>query len=320
MKAVVIGATGHTGTYLVPRLIEAGYEVVAVSRGLSQPYTLTGSWREAERVVLDRSEEEKAGTFGKKIAAMNPDIVVDMISYSVESTKSTVAALKNTNISHYLFASSIWEHGACGVSPADEDMPRHPIDDYGKDKVASVRFLHEEFLKDGFPYTAVMPGHITGPGWNCINPTGNFDPEIFGKIGRGEKIYIPHFGMECVHHVHADDVAQVFFWAISRRREALDQDFLAVAPRAMTLRGFAEAMYAWFGKEPDIEYLPWEDWKKTAGSEAFINSTYSHLTHSDNYTCAKARRILGYEPRYTILQAVQECVRSMIDRGVIRVG
>ena len=259
MKAVVIGATGHTGTYLVPRLIEAGYEVVAVSRGLSQPYTLTGSWREAERVVLDRSEEEKAGTFGRKIAAMNPDIVVDMISYSVENTKSTVAALKNTNISHYLFASSIWEHGACGVSPADEDMPRHPIDDYGKDKVASVRFLHEEFLKDGFPYTAVMPGHITGPGWNCINPTGNFDPEIFGKIGRGEKIYIPHFGMECVHHVHADDVAQVFFRAISRRREALDQDFLAVAPRAMTLRGFAEAMYAWFGKEPDIEYLPWED-------------------------------------------------------------
>ena len=49
MKAVVIGATGHTGTYLVPRLVEAGYQVTAVSRGLSEPYTLTGSWREAER-------------------------------------------------------------------------------------------------------------------------------------------------------------------------------------------------------------------------------------------------------------------------------
>ena len=319
MKAVVIGATGHTGTYLVPRLVEAGYQVTAVSRGLSEPYTLTGSWREAERVVLDRTEEEKAGTFGKKIAAMNPDIVVDLISYSVESTKSTVAALQNTNLSHYLFASSIWEHGAAAVTPADEYMPRHPIDDYGRDKVASVSFLHEEFLRSGFPYTAVMPGHITGPGWNCINPTGNFDPDIFGKIGRGEKIYIPHFGMECVHHVHADDVAQVFYRAITHRREALDQDFLAVAPRALTLRGFAEAMYTWFGKQPNIEYLPWEEWKKTAGSQAFINSTYSHLTHSDNYSCDKARRILGYEPRYTILQAVQECVRSMLERGVITI-
>lgn len=244
MKAVVIGATGHTGTYLVPRLVNYGYEVTAVTRGLSEPYTVTGEWREVERVQLDRSEEERAGTFGKKIAAMNPDIVVDLISYSVESTKTTVQALQGTNLSHYLFASSIWEHGAASVTPADEDMPRHPIDDYGRDKVASVRFLHEEFVKNGFPYTAVMPGHITGPGWNCINPTGNFDPEIFGRIGRGEKIYLPHFGMECVHHVHADDVAQVFFRAIQRRTAALDQDFLAVAPQAMTLRGFAEAMYA----------------------------------------------------------------------------
>lgn len=320
MKAVVIGATGHTGTYLVPRLVDYGFEVIAVTRGLSEPYTPAGEWREVKRIQLDRTEEEKAGTFGKKIAEMNPDIVVDLISYSVESTKSTVQALKGTNLSHYLFASSIWEHGAAAVTPADEDTPRHPIDDYGRDKVASVTFLHDEFVKNGFPYTAVMPGHITGPGWTCINPTGNFDPEIFGKIGRGETIYIPHFGMECVHHVHADDVAQVFFRAIQRRTAALDQDFLAVAPQAMTLRGFAESMYAWFGKEPNIAYLPWEAWKKTAGSQAFINSTYSHLAHSDNYSCEKARRILGYAPRYTILQAVCECVSSMIARGVINVS
>lgn len=319
MKAVVIGATGHTGTYLVPRLVRQGFEVVAVSRGLSQPYTHVGEWNEVERVILDRSEEEKNGTFGKKIAAMNADVVVDLISYSVESTKSTVEALKNTNLSHYLFASSIWEHGANTTVPMDEDMPRHPICNYGKDKLASVNFLHEQFVKEGFPYTSVMPGHITGPGWTCINPTGNFDPEIFGKIGRGEKIYIPHFGMECVHHVHADDVAQVFHRAIIRRTEALDQDFLAVAPHAMTLRGFAEAMFSWFGREPNIEYLPWEEWKKTAAAESYINSTYSHLAHSDNYSCAKARRILGYEPRYSIMQAVTECVTSMIARGVIDV-
>ena len=30
-KAVVIGATGHVGTYLVPRLVRMGYQVTAVS-------------------------------------------------------------------------------------------------------------------------------------------------------------------------------------------------------------------------------------------------------------------------------------------------
>ena len=29
MRVVVIGSTGHIGTYLVPRLIAAGHEVIA---------------------------------------------------------------------------------------------------------------------------------------------------------------------------------------------------------------------------------------------------------------------------------------------------
>ena len=44
-RVVVIGATGHIGTYLVPRLVRAGYEVVAVSRGERQPYHDAVEWR-----------------------------------------------------------------------------------------------------------------------------------------------------------------------------------------------------------------------------------------------------------------------------------
>ena len=36
-RVVVVGATGHIGTYLVPRLVRAGYEVVALSRGARDP-------------------------------------------------------------------------------------------------------------------------------------------------------------------------------------------------------------------------------------------------------------------------------------------
>ncbi|HEX4215236.1 MAG TPA: NAD-dependent epimerase/dehydratase family protein, partial [Candidatus Dormibacteraeota bacterium] len=38
MRVVVIGGRGHIGTYLVPRLVERGHEVVNVSRGERQPY------------------------------------------------------------------------------------------------------------------------------------------------------------------------------------------------------------------------------------------------------------------------------------------
>jgi uncharacterized protein YbjT (DUF2867 family) len=38
MRVVVIGGTGHVGTYLVPHLVEAGYDVICISRGWRDPY------------------------------------------------------------------------------------------------------------------------------------------------------------------------------------------------------------------------------------------------------------------------------------------
>ena len=52
MKTVIIGATGHIGTYLVPRLVEAGIEVIAVSRGQRAPYHAHGAWQWVERVEI----------------------------------------------------------------------------------------------------------------------------------------------------------------------------------------------------------------------------------------------------------------------------
>ncbi|MGO8550055.1 NAD-dependent epimerase/dehydratase family protein, partial [Rhizobium ruizarguesonis] len=44
MRVLVIGATGHVGTYLVPRLVEAGHDVVTISRGTAKPYTANHAW------------------------------------------------------------------------------------------------------------------------------------------------------------------------------------------------------------------------------------------------------------------------------------
>ncbi len=38
MRVVVIGGSGHIGTYLVPRLVVAGHEVISISRGEREPY------------------------------------------------------------------------------------------------------------------------------------------------------------------------------------------------------------------------------------------------------------------------------------------
>src|SRR3954452_13705459 len=93
-RIVVIGATGHVGTYLVPRLVRAGHEVVALSRGEREPYSPAPEWRAVERVTVDREAEDAAGTFGARVAALRPDAVVDMICFTPESARGLVDALR----------------------------------------------------------------------------------------------------------------------------------------------------------------------------------------------------------------------------------
>jgi nucleoside-diphosphate-sugar epimerase len=169
MKIVVIGATGHIGTYLVPRLVEQGHEVVCVSRGEREPYRVAGAWRTVQRVSLDRGREEAAGSFGGKIASIGPDAVIDLICFTLTSAEQIVEALRG-KVRHFLSCGTIWVHGHFTVVPTTEDEPRNPFGEYGIQKSAIERFLLGETRLRGFPATVLHPGHIVGPGWAPLNP------------------------------------------------------------------------------------------------------------------------------------------------------
>ena len=312
MKIVIIGGYGHIGSYLAPKLVEAGHEVTCISRGQSKPYTQGPAWREVRRVILDR-EMSPQGSFEREIAALTADVVIDLINFSLESTKRMAQALKGTNLSHYLYCSSIWAHGKATLLPATEDQPKFPLDEYGIQKAKSEAYLHALYRQEGVPETVVMPGQISGPGWAIITPTGNADYTTFGKIQRGEEISIPNLGMETLHHVHADDVAQVFFNAIVHRKAALGESFHAVGAESITLLGYAQAMYRFFGQEENIRLLPWDEWCAATGDEKWIEHTYYHIARSGTYSIEKGRRLIDYRPRHTLLETVQQSVAYMVE-------
>ena len=105
---------------------------------------------------------------------------------------------------------------------------------------------------------------------------------------------------------------------IANRSVVIGQSFHTVSPAAVALRGYAEAMAAWFGQPARLEYQPWESWCKTV-SEEEAQATWDHIAHSPNCSIAKAERLLNYHPRYSSLQAVQESVIWMMDHGVITI-
>jgi len=310
MKVVVIGGTGHIGTYLIPRLVNAGHQVISVSRKQREPYQPHASWQHVTQVTIDRTEAEEKGNFGDQIRDITADVVIDLICFKPESARLLVDALRG-QVQHFLHCGTIWVHGPSEQVPTDESHPRKPFGEYGIDKVAIEAYLLAEARQNGFPATVLHPGHIVGPGWIPLNPAGHFNPEVFRVLARGEPLVLPNLGLETVHHVHADDVAQGFFQALNHWNSAVGESFHIVSAKALTLRGYAEAMSKWFGQEPNLQYLPWDEWRKQV-NENDATATWDHIAHSPNCSIAKAQQILGYQPRYTSLQAIQEAVDWLI--------
>ena len=316
MRVVIIGGTGHVGTYLVPRLIEAGHDVTCLSRGNREPYQPHSAWNSVRRVTADREAEDDAGTFAGRVRDLKPDAVIDLVCFKLDSARQLVEALRD-RVQHYLFCGSVWMHGYGVEVPTVEDQLRQPLEEYGIQKDSIDRYLAAQSRRRGFPATSLHPGHIVGPGWNPVNPQGNFNPEVFAILARGEVLTIPNAGLETVHHVHADDVAQAFMRAMGRWSAANGEGFHVVSPRAITLRGYAEAMGRWFGKPARLRFEPFETWAASGPDEADVQQTASHLAHSPNCSFDKARSLLGYSPRYSSLQAVQEAVTWLIQQGIV---
>lgn len=310
MKTVVIGGTGHVGTYLVPRLVEAGHEVVCINRGQREPYRPHVAWKQVQNITIDRKAADQAGTFGNQIRDLHPDVVIDMICFSPESARQLVEALRG-QVQHCIVCGTIWVHGHSVSVPTTEEQPRRPFGNYGIQKAALEAYLLNQARRHGFPVTLLHPGHIVGPGWVPVNPAGNFNPVVFEKLARGEDLALPNLGMETVHHVHAEDVAQAFWKALDNWSSAVGESFHVVSPAALTLRGYAEAVAAWFGRPVELRFLPWEQWRTTV-SEDDAEKTWDHIAHSPNCSIAKAQRLLDYQPRYTSLQSVYEAVDWLV--------
>lgn len=314
-RVVIIGGSGHVGTYLVPRLVEAGYEVVNVSRGQRAPYHPHEAWKSVQTVVADREAEELAGTFGSRIRGLKADIVIDMISFTLASTRQLVEALAG-EVQHFLHCGTVWVYGHNTAVPATEDQPLNPFGSYGTQKAEIETYLLGKARRSGFPATVFRPGHIVGPGWVPLNPAGHFNAEVFSRIARNEPLTLPNFGMETVHHVHADDVAQMVMRAIASWNAAVGEAFNTVSPQAINLRGYAEAMYRWFGHSPQLSYEPFESWKAHLPEEDW-HATWEHISRSPSHSIEKGRRLLGYAPRYSSLAAVFEAVEWLLDNGKI---
>ena len=307
-KAVVIGATGHIGSWLTPALAAEGYEVIAYSRRGGSSYTDDRpEWKQVEKRKADRSEAIR------EAAGMDDlDVICDLLPFTVEDAKELVDAVyaggrhKSTRL---ISIGSIWIYSEKYCVPVTEEHPRTGADEYGRNKALIEAYLMNEYREHALPVTILHPGHICGPGWIPVGPTGNLDPQVIRTIRSGGRILLPELGQATLHHVHAEDIARLAV-ACLHNDASIGEMFHITCPQAITLTGFAKMLYRHYGTEPDIRYVPFREFLDSMTPEYAAESA-EHIDRSPACSMEKAKRILGYSPLHTEEDTLLESLDSL---------
>jgi nucleoside-diphosphate-sugar epimerase len=132
-KVLVIGGTGHIGSYLVPLLMSRSYEVTVFSRGTTRPYPGSFIWKKINQIKVDREREEKNGNWQERISNLEPDIIVDLICFEPDSAQIMAETIDQEDI-HLLTCGTTWIYGKTCIIPTPETAPRNPQNDYAQKK------------------------------------------------------------------------------------------------------------------------------------------------------------------------------------------
>ena len=68
-----------------------------------------------------------------------------------------------------------------------------------------------------------------------------------------------------------------------------------------------------------MRFVPFEAFRQVTRPED-AEVTWEHISSSTSASIDKARRLLGYAPRYTSLQAVADAVRWLHEKGELDLG
>lgn len=272
MDALVLGGSRFVGLRLVKLLLEEGYRVTTLNRGVTPtPY-------DADRILVDRRHP---GEVREALKATGFDVAFDISAYRRSESEPVVKALEG-QVDRFVHCSTLAVYGRGGEMPYKEDSPRDPAragSEYARNKIGCEDLLLEAHRDVGFPVVILRPPFIYGP-FNYLYREGYF----FDRIEAERPVPMPK-GEEEVQFVHVDDLARAFLAAATRRE--VEGEAYNVAGEPVTFRRFADHAGRAIGVDPRVTLL---DDRHLESLFPFPNATF---------TCdaTKAGRDLGIQPR-----------------------
>jgi uncharacterized protein YbjT (DUF2867 family) len=259
------GATGFVGKATLERLLEAGWQVRALTRS-DQPKRAGFTWIKG---ALDRPESlavlcEGANAVLHIAGVVNAPDKSGFEAGNVTGTANMLAATKQAGIARFVHVSSL--------------SAREPqLSDYGASKAKAEKLVATSLLD----WTIIRPPGVYGPG----------DKDVFEMFRMAQRGFclLPPAGISS--WIHVDDLARLLVAALPAHEDATARTFEAddAEPGGWTHEGFARAIGWALGKRittinaprPLLFAAAWTD-RLVRGKKAKLTpDRASYMSHSD---------------------------------------
>lgn len=310
MKVAVTGGAGYIGSTLVKRLVEHRYQVVSVDNLMNGDYTYLknhGIDYNAELKIADIRDGKKiedvfSGSDAIAHLAALPGLMkcreqpAESISINVYGTFQVLEAARKLDIGKVVFCSSAAVYGKPKELPVKESHPLRPLNLYGVTKHTGEKLMELYYDNYGIETISLRFGNVFGVGLYT-----NYDTVIpkFVRMGLdGEPMTVYGDGTSNRDFVHVEDIVQALILAL--KSNGLGGKSYNVGGETIEIgdlaRRLAEYLEGETGNPIGITHLP----PRPGETKLF------------SYDLENIRKDLGYVPRWTLMQGVEQITKFIL--------
>ena len=303
-KFLITGGAGFIGHHLTKYLLGKEQEVTILDcfSEYYSPYLKWKNARDTEKLgakivegnILSKQKLSKtitknnidtiihlAAQPGVRYSTENPEMALRI---NVEGTSNVLSSARENGVNKVVITSSSSVFGATKYMPMDEQHPKSPISFYGVSKLTTEKLVAVcNHLYPELDTTIIRPFTVVGARQRPDMAINIFVSRVMNR----EIINIFGDGTQTRDWTHVGNMVQAFHLAATKPK-AKHQIFNIGAGTRISVNEVLEIVSEVTGNEPLLEY--------TAMNKADVKDTFADIS--------KAKKLLGYNPKKTIFDAV----------------